>query len=321
MQHGARRQGMEERFVDVLGARMHYLHAGSGRPMFLIHGLVGSSANWRKNILPLARHASVYAIDQANMGKSQRVAGLDPGFEATADRIAAMMTALGIEEADVVGHSHGGAIALMLAARHPKRVRRLILFAPANPYSDLSDLLVRVYTTPLGAMAASIAPYIPEPLQRFALGRMYGDPSRITDCSLPGYMDGLRVPGTVPHILAIVRLWFADMAKLQHALPRVATVPTLLIWGDRDRAVSLSSGERLNQELTESEMMVVPGGGHVLFEEMPEESNRIMLDWLSRDLATVASPRKSSAHRKPAASPVAAKVRTAARSRSLAPES
>src|ERR1700733_8670553 len=125
MQHGARRQGMEERFVDVLGARMHYLHAGSGRPMFLIHGLVGSSANWRKNILPLARHASVYAIDQANMGKSQRVAGLDPGFEATADRIAAMVTALGIEEADVVGHSHGGAIALMLAARHPKRVRRL----------------------------------------------------------------------------------------------------------------------------------------------------------------------------------------------------
>ena len=321
MQHGARRQGMEERFVDVLGARMHYLHAGSGRPMLLIHGLVGSSANWRRNIGPLAERASVYAIDQVNMGKSQRVAGLDPGFEATADRIAAMMTALGIEEADVAGHSHGGAIALMLAARHPGRVRSLILFAPANPFSDLSDLLVRVYTTPLGGMAASIAPYFPEPFQRFALGRMYGDPSRITDCALPGYIDGLRVPGTVPHILAIVRLWFADMAKLKEALPRVA-VPTHLIWGDRDRAVSLVSGETLNQELRESEMTVVPGGGHVLFEEMPEESNRIMLDWLSRDLAHTLLPAKPAPRARKSSRPAAASsARSAAGMRRQLPES
>jgi 4,5:9,10-diseco-3-hydroxy-5,9,17-trioxoandrosta-1(10),2-diene-4-oate hydrolase len=323
MQHGARRQGMEERFVDVLGARMHYLHAGSGRPMLLIHGLVGSSANWRRNIGPLAQRASVYAIDQVNMGKSQRVAGLDPSFEATADRIAAMMTALGIEEADIAGHSHGGAIALMLAARHPGRVRSLILFAPANPFSDLSDLLVRVYTTPLGGMAASIAPYFPEPLHRFALGRMYGDPSRITDCSLPGYIDGLRVRGTVPHILAIVRLWFADMAKLKAALPRVSAVPTQLIWGDRDRAVSLVSGEMLNRELGESEMTVVPGGGHVLFEEMPEESNRIMLAWLSRDLAHTLLPTKPAPRARKSSRPAAAasSARSAAGMHRQLPES
>jgi pimeloyl-ACP methyl ester carboxylesterase len=314
---------MEERFVDVLGARMHYLHAGSGRPMLLIHGLVGSSANWRRNIGPLAQHASVYAIDQVNMGKSQRIAGLDPSFEATADRIAAMMTALGLDEADVAGHSHGGAIALMLAARHPQRVRSLILFAPANPFSDLSDLLVRVYTTQLGGMAASIAPYFPEPLQRFALGRMYGDPSRITDCSLPGYIDGLRVRGTVPHILAIVRLWFADMAKLKEALPRVAAVPTQLIWGDRDRAVSLASGEMLNQELRESEMTVVTGGGHVLFEEMPEESNRIMLDWLSRDLAHTLLPAKPAPRTRKSLRPASAAsgARSAAGMRRYSPES
>src|SRR6266567_6684802 len=116
----------EEAFVDVVGARVYYLHAGSGKPMLLIHGLVGSSANWRKNIDALAQHASVYAIDLVNMGKSERVEGLDPGLRAAANRIVAVMNALKIPEADLVAHSHGGAVALMLAAVHPRRVRRLI---------------------------------------------------------------------------------------------------------------------------------------------------------------------------------------------------
>jgi len=72
--------GYEEAFVDVAGARMYYLRAGSGRPMLLIHGLIGSSATWRNNIDALAQHASVYAIDLVNMGKSQRVGGLDAGL-------------------------------------------------------------------------------------------------------------------------------------------------------------------------------------------------------------------------------------------------
>src|SRR5580658_3011885 len=135
----ARQSEYEEAFVDVAGARVYYLHAGSGRPMLLIHGLVGSSANWRNNIATLAQHASVYAIDLVNMGKSQRVGSLDAGLKSTAKRIVAVMDALGLTQADIVAHSHGGAVALMLAAVHPTRVRRLILFAPANPYSKSSD--------------------------------------------------------------------------------------------------------------------------------------------------------------------------------------
>jgi pimeloyl-ACP methyl ester carboxylesterase len=251
--------------------------------MVLIHGLVGSCANWQRNIDALARHASVYVIDLVNMGKSQRVQNLDACLEATADRVAATMEALGIHEAHVAGHSHGGAVALMLAARHPQRVRSLVLFAPANPYSTVSDMLVRLYSTPWGAFAANLVPYVPESIQRVALERMYGDPLRIPAQCLQNYMSGLRVRGTIPHIMSIVRGWFADMARLQAALPRVSAVPTLLVWGDRDRAVSLDSGRQLNRELRSSELVLVPGAGHVVFEEFPEESNRIMTDWLRCD--------------------------------------
>ena len=285
--------------VEVEGARVHYVHAGAGRPLLLVHGLTGSTLNWRRNIPALARDAGVYAIDLLNMGTSERVPGLDAGLAATADRVAACMDALGLAEAEIVGHSHGGAVALMLAARHPERVRGLILFAPANPYSTAGDTLIRFYGSSLGTALARLAPSLPRWVQMIALGRMYGDPARIADGSLEGYVAGGRIPGTIDHVLAIVRGWFANMAALRAALPLVARVPTLLVWGDRDRAVSLASGIRLHRELPQSELVVLPGAGHVPFEEMPEAANRIMHEWLvcKRALATqtpLAAPAETS---------------------------
>ncbi len=274
--------GYEEAFVNVSGVRVHYLHAGSGRPLLLIHGLVASSANWRNNIAALAQHASIYAIDLVNMGKSQRVRGLDAGLRATANRVVAVMDALDLADADIVAHSHGGAVALMLAALHPRRVRSLILFAPANPYCRSSDVMVRIYSTPWGGFLAWLLPYLPAPIQRIALGQMYGGPERVVDSRLQEIVDGLRSPGTLRHVLCTIRCWFAEMAKLKTALRRVKRIPTLLVWGDRDCTVSLSSAVQLKRKLRGSELIVLQGGGHSVFEEAPEESNRIVLEWLGR---------------------------------------
>lgn len=285
----ADRAQIEGLFIEVSGARMHLLHAGTGQPVLLIHGLVGSSTNWRNSIGPLSSTASVYAIDQLNAGQSQRIAGLDAGLEATADRLASAMDALGLARADIVGHSHGGAVALMFAARHPERVRSLILFAPANPWSYPNNRLVRIFSTPLGRLVARILPYLPQRLQQAGLDRVYGDPARIPDGCLQAYIQELHVPGTMRHILAIVRSWFTEMAKLEAALPRVADVPTLLLWGDRDLAVEPASAVQLQRVLRRSELHIVPGGGHILFQEFPQVSNRLMLEWLRRDPASVAA--------------------------------
>jgi 4,5:9,10-diseco-3-hydroxy-5,9,17-trioxoandrosta-1(10),2-diene-4-oate hydrolase len=282
MTQGTPEPRYEEAFVDVVGARVYYLHAGSGKPMLLIHGLVGSSANWRNNIGALAQHASVYAIDLVNMGKSQRVGGLDAGLRATANRVVAVMNALNLTEADIVAHSHGGAVALMLAALHPRLVRRLILFAPANPYSRASDVMVRIYSTAWGGILASMLPYLPAPIQRIALGQMYGGADRVLDKCLQEIIDNLRSPVTLRHVLCVIRCWCAEMATLEAAIRRVKRTPTLLVWGDRDCTVSLSSAIQLNRKLRASELIVLPGGGHSVFEDAPEESNRIMLEWLGR---------------------------------------
>jgi 4,5:9,10-diseco-3-hydroxy-5,9,17-trioxoandrosta-1(10),2-diene-4-oate hydrolase len=275
---------IEEAFVPVGGVKVHYQRAGTGRPLLLLHGLVGSAKNWRQNISFLSRDSSVYAVDLFNMGESERVPGLDAGLEATADRLAACMDALGLAEADIAGHSHGGAVAMMLAARHPDRVRRLILFAPANPFCDLGHQLIRFYQTRFGIWLARQIPVLPRMLKATALSRMYGDPSRVTAGSLEGYTEGLHIPGTMDHILQIVERWFVDMGLLRSVLPGLTAKPTLLIWGDRDRAVGLSSARELQRTLPQSSLLIIPGAGHIAFEEMPDICNRAMRDWLRSPL-------------------------------------
>jgi 4,5:9,10-diseco-3-hydroxy-5,9,17-trioxoandrosta-1(10),2-diene-4-oate hydrolase len=289
---------IEEAFVPVGGVKVHYQRAGTGRPLLLLHGLVGSARNWRQNISFLSRDSSVYAVDLFNMGESERVPGLDAGLAATADRLAACMDALGLAEADIAGHSHGGAVALMFAARHPDRVRSLILFAPANPFCDLGHQLIRFYQTRFGIWLARQIPALPRMLKATALSRMYGDPSRVSAGSLEGYIEGLHIPGTMDHILQIIERWFVDMGLLRSALPSLTAKPTLLIWGDRDRAVGLSSARELQRTLPQSSLLVIPGAGHIAFEEMPDICNNAMREWL---LSPLPAERSSAAASRSAA--------------------
>ncbi len=275
---------IEDGFVTVNGSRLHYCRAGEGRPLLLLHGLVGSAKNWRQNIAYLAQQADVYALDLPNRGESERDAGLEASLEAIADRVAAFMDALGLDVVDVAGHSHGGAVTMMLAARHPHRVRRLILFAPANPFCDLGQQLIGFYQTRFGIWLAKQIPWLPRTLKFTALSRMYGNPMRVPADALDGYTDGLRVPGTIDHVLNIVRGWQPGMSRLRSELANLADKPTLLIWGDRDRAVGLGSAHELQVTLKRAKLVVIPGVGHIPFEEAPEVCNRTMLDWLSSPL-------------------------------------
>lgn len=269
---------MVESTLQVDGIGVHYCTAGSGPAMILVHGLVGSAGNWDQNMRALARHRTVYALDMVNMGNSDRVASVDAGLEATADRVARTMDALGIEAADIAGHSHGGAIAMMLAARHPDRVRRLVLFAPANPYCEMGLGLIEFYNSRPGTWFARRIPAMPRALHNLAFRRMLGDPARAESTSLDGYTRSFD-RASVDHVLRVVRRWTADMALLRSRMSDLAGRPVLLIWGDRDRAVGLNSGERLARRLG-AQLLVLPGVGHLPYAEAVDDSNRAMVEWL-----------------------------------------
>lgn len=258
-----------EEFVRVQKARMRCLITGDGPPLLLLHGLLGTADAWGLATQRLAAHSTVYAPDALGIGGSDRVPKLDVSLKATADRLVELMDAKGIGEADIVGTSHGGSVALMFASLHPDRVRSLVLHAPANPFSDVADPLIRFYRTALGRWFAGRVPTVPAGVQSLALGRLYGDAARVRSGSLERYISSLRIPGTISYVLSILDRWEMDMAALEAALPSLRKVPTLLLWGDRDRAVSLRSGERLAQYFDHASLLVIPGAGHLPHEEVP----------------------------------------------------
>ena len=124
-------------------------------------------------------------------------------------------------------------------------MRNLALHAPANPFSRLGDPLINFYLSRFGTWFAHRVATLPQPMQALALGRMYGDPKQVKEGSLGKYIGCLRIPGTVAYILSMLRTWYDDMDNLEAALQHVRRFPALLLWGERDRAVSLESGQSL----------------------------------------------------------------------------
>ncbi len=111
---------------------------------------------------------------------------------------------------------------------------------------------------------------------------MYGDQQRVPAHALAGYLDGLEVPGTISHLMQILARRRMDMAMLRAHLGTMQEVPMLLIWGDRDRAVGLSSASTLRQFLSPAELVTLPEVGHKAFEEVPKMVNATVTRCLQR---------------------------------------
>ncbi len=120
------------RFVEIDGARIHYVERGAGpRTLLLIHGLGGSALNFTHSLADrLAGDFRVVVMDRPGSGHSTRARGAAAGPLAQADAVAAFVRALGLGRPLLVGHSLGGAVALATAIRHPEVVRALALIAP-----------------------------------------------------------------------------------------------------------------------------------------------------------------------------------------------
>src|SRR5580698_4979258 len=119
--------GVEECWMDFDGARMRYLRAGSGPALILLHGLLGYSFSWRFTMPALAPYATVYAPDLLGAGFSDRAYALDYSLRATAKRVVRFAEQLGLPSLDLLGTSHGGAVAMMSADNFLASCSRLTL--------------------------------------------------------------------------------------------------------------------------------------------------------------------------------------------------
>jgi pimeloyl-ACP methyl ester carboxylesterase len=260
--------------------RMRYLRAGKGPALLLVHGLLGYSFSWRFVIPALAKHSTVYAIDLLGTGFSDRPPNLDCSLQASAGRLLRFMDKAGLATCDLLGTSHGGAVAMRAAALAPERVRRLVLVDPVNPWSAHGRRLTRFLSNPLIApLFLNVVPRV-RILDEYYHRRMFGDPRRIPPDSLEGYRKPMRIPGSYEYALAVARSWNPDLKELESALPRIAHIPTLLIWGSLDTAVFPASAVRLKQYFRDCRLVMFDGVGHLPYEEVPDEFNRAVAEYL-----------------------------------------
>jgi pimeloyl-ACP methyl ester carboxylesterase len=264
--------------------RMRYLRQGSGPALVLIHGLMGYSFSWRFVMPALARYATVYAVDLMGAGFSDRPASLDCRLEAAAERFLRFLGTVGIRSFDLLGTSHGGAVAMMTAALVKKRndlsLERLVLVAPVNPWSPHGRRLAPFLGSPIGSKLFLAAVAGRPSMHKLALWRLYGNPANIPPGTLEGYAAPAQRPGFFEYGLKIAANWNDDLRKLATALPAIANYPTHLMWGARDRAVFLSSAEPLRRQFTKCELQVFPKAGHLPYEETADHFNRGLTNFL-----------------------------------------
>ena len=277
--------GAEECWMDFDGARMRYLRMGSGPAVILLHGLLGYSFSWRFAMPALAPYRTVYAPDMLGAGFSDRPQGIDHSMRGTARRVLRLARNLGLDSFDLLGTSRGGAVAMAAAAACLKgkemQVRRLILVCPVNPYSRHGRGLAAFAGTQFGGTLVRVVLERMPWIYPYFQGRLYADRSKILPGSLEGYKAPLAQPGLFQSALGMVKTWSADLRELESLLPSLASIPTLLMWGDRDPAVHPSSLQPLARHFANVKTVIFPGVGHLPYEECPEEFNRRLIEFVA----------------------------------------
>jgi pimeloyl-ACP methyl ester carboxylesterase len=246
--------GIESRSVQVAGHRVHYLAEGpaAGPVVVLVHGLGGQAEDWYTLAPYLAKTGfRVYMPDLPGYGRSEQPADFSYSVPDEATVVVGFLDALGLKQVALGGWSMGGWIAQQVAASHPERVSRLMLFDSAG-LAMMPDWDTRLFTptTPaeLDQLESLLSPH----------------PSRI-----PGFVARDILRDTKKNAWVIHRA-LASMLTGQDAtnnlLPRLK-MPVLLIWGAEDRITPLSEGDAMQALVPQSKLEIFPRCGHLAPEQ------------------------------------------------------
>ena len=244
-------QGARQCTLPMADTTMWWVEAGQGMPLVLLHGYGGSARWWTRNLHSLAKVRRVYVPDLPGFTRSRMRVRFT--LEGAVDRLAIWMAASGVECADIMGHSMGGMVALLLAARHPERIRSLVLCAPAGiPFtSGLVGIALRALRS-----------------------RGSGDP-RFTAIVVAG---SLR---TGPRVMwqAVQEIRSVDVLSELRAVK----APSLILWGDRDHLLPVSGARIMTEAIAGARLIVVPGAGHNLMYEQADLVNQAAVDFFSEE--------------------------------------
>ena len=267
------RTGIEDRFAEVNGVRLHYLVVGKGNPVILLHGYAQNSHMWRPLMVQLAKSHTVIAPDLRGFGQSSKpTTGYDK--KTMAHDVHALAQSLGYQHEVVVGHDIGLMVAYAYAAQYPKEVDRIVLmdaFLPGVGDWTTVWLLRDLWhfhfygETPLKLVAGRERIYFEHFWNDFA-----ADPKHsVSETDRRFYARSYAQPGAMRAGFEVFRSFeqdakdFADLARTK------LTTPMLVLTGEKASGEFLIEQARLVD--TNVDGVVIKGKGHWLMDEAPQE--------------------------------------------------
>jgi pimeloyl-ACP methyl ester carboxylesterase len=272
-------EGVEHRFVEANGTRIHVAEAGpSGSeapPILLLHGWPQHWYMWRRVIGDLRSEHRLLAPDLRGFGWSEAPGHGYDGETFAADQVA-LLDALGVARAFVVGHDWGGWTAMLIGILHPERVERMVVLNSPHPWPQLAPALVLEawhswYTWVLAAPGIGRRSLEHGWIARNILTRgNVGTP--FTNQETEMYVDSFREP---PRADAVCQLYRYYQRAVREGLAQRwrdarLSVPTLLVFGERDRYVSPKLLPGYERHADDMRVELVPDSGHFVVNEKPE---------------------------------------------------
>jgi 2-hydroxy-6-oxonona-2,4-dienedioate hydrolase len=261
--------------VTVLGFKLHYLEAGKGTPIVLLHGLGGDGSRWGPNIDPLARDFHVFALDEIGFGQSDKpLANYHTGM--LAEFLVDFLKAVNVPKAALVGNSMGASVALYTAVHYPQVVDRIVLAdgggyraaagRPASPPS--ADAMRR----------RQLQNSVTREETREFFKILFHDKSLDTDRKVDDQLAmRLRSAFTISKMQEAGE---KGLGALTEQEVRSVKAPTLILWGKYDELANPAGADRLEQTIPGSRKVIVDDCGHMPQLEKADEFNRLVRDFL-----------------------------------------
>ena len=281
---------LAHRYADLGDVRLHYIEAGEGPLVLLLHGFPQFWYQWRHQILALVEAGfRVVAPDMRGYNLSDKPPGVQAyRVELLARDVERLIRTCGEGTATVVGHDWGAIAAWIAAMRHPGRVERLAILNVPHPTRSLDGLLSPMQLLRSSYMFFFQIPRLPEKVIRagdFALLRSVFrsdpvQPEAFTAEDIERYIEAIAQPGALTASLNYYRALLRYPGETRALLKRVEA-PVLVIWGERDRFLSRRLAEP--PRLWVPNLMRVkrlPNASHWVAEDRPLEVNTLLLDFL-----------------------------------------
>jgi pimeloyl-ACP methyl ester carboxylesterase len=260
------------KYVTVDGTAVHYLHTGPttlpdvppaldrGRCFLLLHAAGSNAGLWRRQLDALAAGHSAVALDLPGHGRSTGLDGLAT-VEEYAEVVARFATALRLRRSLVVGRSMGGAIALVLATRHPELVEALVLACTAARFELAEERIAAARDVARGRLP-----------QQFTSETF--SPSTGMEIMREAWMEQVKTDPRVRHTDLLACRAFDGRALLASI-----RVPTLVVAGADDAVTSVACAEELVRGIPGARLEVIVAAGHQAPLEQAEAFNRLVLEF------------------------------------------